>query len=135
MSPRRASVFALASVLGLGCFLYPDRGSRSVMVQAGNAVEVFDHYNVHFSGVQNDSRCPMDATCSSPGDATLHFTVRNTEFNHPGNQGINLHTNSEPRSGDSEGINVRVDSLLPRRQSTQPINPLEYRAYVTVSGR
>jgi hypothetical protein len=135
MNRRRASAFILAALVTLGCFLYPGKGSQSLMIQASNGVEVFEHYNVQFTGVQNDSRCPMDANCGSAGDATLHFTVSNKKFLHPGNQGIILHTNSEPRSGDSEGINVRVDSLLPRRQSAQPINALAYRVYVTVSGR
>lgn len=135
MSPCRASTIALAALLTLGCFLYPDgaTGTRTAMIEPSESVDVFDHYYVHFSGVQNDSRCPLETACTALGDATVHFTVVNKKFVHPGNMGLTLHTTMEPRSGTSESVTIRVDSLLPWPRAGQTIQPGDYRVYVTLT--
>jgi hypothetical protein len=135
MSLHRTSRLALLSVASLGCFLYPDRDSGTIaaVIDASESADVFGHYRVSFSGVQNDSRCPLGAACTTLGDATVHFTVVNQKFIHPGNRGLTLHTSVEPRSGTSESVTIRVDSLFPWPRAGQTIQPSEYRVYVTLT--
>jgi hypothetical protein len=135
MNRRRASTFILTALVTLGCFLYPEgnTGTRTAVIEAGESADVFDQYYVHFSGVQNESRCPLQTNCTTLGDASVHFTVVNREFIHPGNMGLTLHTGVEPRSGTSHSVTIRVDSLLPWPRAGQTIQPSEYRVFVTLT--
>jgi uncharacterized lipoprotein YajG len=84
--------------------------------------------------VENDSRCAVDVTCVSAGNATVRFTV-SSAGGPPAAAALQaLNTTIEPRSLTLDGYRITLDSLLPRPVSTQVITQDQYIAYLTVTG-
>lgn len=82
----------------------------------------------------NDSRCPIDVTCVTAGNAVVVFTASVGSLTLPvvpPEQFVN--TTEEPQSATYNGFTFRLDSLLPRPLSTHAITQDEYVAYMTVT--
>jgi hypothetical protein len=84
---------------------------------------------VTFTGVRDDSRCPVDVVCVWEGDA-----VAKVELSQPTGavETHELHTSS-PRATTYGGYRVELVRLDPAPRSTQPIPPERYRLVVRVS--
>jgi hypothetical protein len=86
-----------------------------------------------FAGVENDSRCPVDAVCVWAGDATVQFTIgfTNRDIMAPVRL-LELHTGSGPRSASGYGYLVILTRLDPEPRAGMTIRPEDYRATVEV---
>ena len=133
----RAAAGALAGVLAIGC---AGRSPTAATTAASLAMRLGESQSVvggeaavTLYRVDNDSRCPVDVTCVSAGNAVVVFGLSTTSCPTclPAQQFVN--TTAEPRSVEVGGYRVRLDSLLPAAHSGQVIAQRDYVAYVTVS--
>ena len=78
----------------------------------------------------SDSRCPADAICVTPGDATAVFTVTRTGGSAAS---LALHTAAaEGRRGSADGFTLTLVRLDPYPYAGRPISPSDYRASLRV---
>jgi hypothetical protein len=104
----------------------------SVRLRVGQTIRV-DGVRVRFTGVESDSRCPMDAICVWQGDAVAVFVVeldcecRAAAFE------LKLHVNFEPRSGTAYGRRLDLLVLSPYPVAASPIKPDAYSAWVRLT--
>lgn len=96
---------------------------------------------VTFLAVKNDTRCPINARCTSPGNAEIKMRVK------IGAQPwkiITLHTNSKPRYvvlsalepgtvGIPKSYILRVTELTPGRTAGKTIKQSDYRMRLSIS--
>ncbi len=102
------------------------RAGESVTVNNGAA-------RVTLYRVDNDSRCPIDVQCVSAGNAVVVFSLIDTACKAclPAQQFVN--TTIVPRSVDSAGYRLNLDSLLPAPRSGRVIAQSDYVAFFTVT--
>jgi hypothetical protein len=81
---------------------------------------------VHFSGIENDSRCPADVTCVWAGEIIVQLTVRS------GGK-TTQHSIKETESATVAGATITVLQVLPARTSSQRIAPDDYRVTLKVT--
>ena len=111
--------------------LSQSEAADSAKVRVGQTL-VVDGIRVRFTGVENDSRCPMDAVCVWAGDAVANFSVElDCECRAAAIQ-LPLHTNLEPRSGTAYGHRVELKGLQPYPSASSPIKPDAYSAWVRI---
>lgn len=76
--------------------------------------------------VQGDSRCPVDVTCISAGNALVRLHLER-----PGEDSVAvLGSVQEPRSAAVEGGRIELVELLPARRAASSIAPSDYRARI-----
>ena len=108
-------------------------GESRLTLHPNQPVSIEEHaVVVNLVRVENDSRCAIDVTCVTAGNAVAVFTA---SFGNlpvlPAMQFVN--TTIEPRGLTINGYTFRLDSLLPRALSTHVIAQSEYVAYMTVT--
>ena len=111
--------------------LSQSEAADSVKVRVGQIV-IVDGIRVRFTGVENDSRCPMDVVCVWAGDAVANFSVELDCECRAAVIPLALHVNLEPRSGTAYGHRVELRGLLPYPNSTSEIKPEAYSAWVRI---
>ena len=84
---------------------------------------------IRFTGVPNDSRCPVDVQCITEGDATVALAL---EGGGTAGQTVELHTLDEPKQARHGGYVVVLVDLRPRPVSTRPTPLRDYRAVLRV---
>lgn len=111
--------------------LSQSEAADSAKVRVGQTL-VVDGIKVRFTGVENDSRCPMDAICVWAGDAVANFSVElDCECRAAAIQ-LPLHINLEPRSGTAYGHRIELKGLQPYPSSASEIKPDAYSAWVRI---
>ena len=111
--------------------LSQSEAADSAKVRVGQTL-VVDGIRVRFTGVENDSRCPMDAICVWAGDAVANFSVElDCECRAAAIQ-LPLHINLEPRSGTAYGHRIELKGLQPYPSASSPIKPDAYSAWVRI---
>lgn len=106
----------------------------SFSLHAGESVTVNNGAaRVTLYRVDNDSRCPVDVQCVSAGNAVVVLSLVDTACKAciPAQQFVN--TTIVPRSVDSAGYRLNLDSLLPAPRSGRVIAQSDYVAFFTVT--
>jgi hypothetical protein len=85
--------------------------------------------SLKFDAVQNDSRCPIDATCISAGNAAVQFILTSGDST----QSFILNTDTAPVDSAAFGYRVELLELTPLPSSSKPLDPKEYSAKVKVT--
>jgi hypothetical protein len=84
---------------------------------------------VRFEAVTRDSRCPVDVTCITAGDAVVRLSLRGGG----GETGaLELHTGEEPREGGQGAFVVRLQALRPLPRAGQAIPASDYVATLSI---
>lgn len=83
---------------------------------------------VRFTGVAQDSRCPLQAACFWAGDGAVVVVVSGAAFSRTDT----LHTNLPPRATDLDAYRVTLVALAPYPIGA-PIPLGDYRATLVVS--
>lgn len=79
---------------------------------------------LEFLKVESDSRCPIDVSCVTGGQATVLLNLK-----HPGAESTRLSLGlPQPDRATWLGYQIRVLDLRPYPLSTQPIDPSDYQA-------
>ncbi len=91
-----------------------------------SAVFAAQKLEVHFAGIENDSRCPTDVTCVWVGEVIVQLAVRS------GGK-TTQHSVKESQSTTVDGYSVTVLQVLPARTSSQRIAPADYRVTLKVT--
>jgi hypothetical protein len=99
--------------------------NRSFTVQMDQSI-LFDGYEIVFSEILEDSRCPADALCVWEGRVSIGIDVKNKE----GIQNIIL-TSADKTTAYFDSYEINLVNVLPYPFSSKTITPEEY--YVTVS--
>ena len=81
---------------------------------------------VHFVGIENDSRCPADVACVWAGEVIVQLAVRSDGK-------TKQHSVKETQSTTVDGYTVTVLQVLPLRASSQRIAPADYRVTLKVT--
>ena len=83
---------------------------------------------IGFTGVTNDSRCPIDVVCIRAGDATLRLTLRRAP------QPATVVEVKTPGLPDAvyDGYSIEVRTLLPAPRAATPTDPNSYIATLVV---
>ena len=85
--------------------------------------------SLKFDAVQNDSRCPIDATCISAGNAAVQFLLTSGDSI----QSFLLNTDMAPVDSVAFGYRVELLELLPLPSASKTLDPKEYSAKVKVT--
>lgn len=97
---------------------------------AGSTAEVGDGgLTIEFTGVGEDSRCPLDVVCVWQGDAAGDFSVA---VGRAAATTVTLHTSLEPHAGIHGGYTIHLIALAPYPDSRRTIDPDEYVARLRV---
>jgi hypothetical protein len=104
------------------------RGTQAVLAPDAY-LRLSDGTRLTFTGVLEDSRCPMDALCVWPGRAILAFGL---ETPAGAARTFEVIYEGKPTTSTVEGMAVTVSKLLPYPLSTSPIEPDDYRVTVGV---
>jgi hypothetical protein len=101
---------------------------RAFEMKIGETVSVGD-LRLTFRGVENDSRCPIDAVCVWAGDAEIALRIEQ------GSQAAvaALHTTLDPKKTEWNGYTVQLVSLAPATRASKAIDPADYRATILVT--
>jgi len=102
---------------------------QSFELRVGETVTIEEEgLRIGFTGVTNDSRCPIDVVCIRAGDATLRLTLRRVpqpatvvEVKTPG-----------PPEAVYDGYSIEVRTLLPAPRAATPTDPNSYIATLVV---
>lgn len=78
---------------------------------------------VTFTGVVNDSRCPIDAVCIQMGDAVVSLVVDGETVD------VAFPTVTEVRAG---GVRVVLSEVQPSPKAAETIDPNDYRVTLAV---
>lgn len=152
MPTRRVSHFAhagrLAAVLvlcvcaigGAGCGRDLPRPSqvpfgRPFDVRAGASATLAEGLTVTFDRVRADSRCPMDVTCITAGDAAVIVRLASPGG---GQAERELHTNpGSAAAADTSYLayGITLVALAPYPRTDRPIRPEDYVATLSVERR
>ncbi len=101
--------------------------SQEFTMRPGDTVRVEGtHVLVHFDGVSEDSRCPIDVQCPWAGNAAvrLELSSDNAEF---APQMVVLNIPQAPGSIEFMGVTLQIVDLTPYpRTDTPPIDPSSY---------
>jgi hypothetical protein len=78
---------------------------------------------IRFSGIAEDSRCPINALCVWPGTAEARL-----ELSAPGEQprSVGLHSYSEPHAVEYAGFRIHLLQVTPSRSTEETIDPDAY---------
>jgi len=100
-------------------------------IKAGGSVSVEGTgFDLHFSRVAQDSRCPADAMCVWAGDAEAVFVV--VERGRP-ESSLSLHTDASRGQQATVGDwTLTLHGLEPSPYSGRPVAPSDYRATLRV---
>jgi hypothetical protein len=101
---------------------------RQIVLAPGQTINISEAaVSIRFEGVQEDSRCPGDATCVWAGDAVVGLEVdgRGVRAAHQ------LHT-YEKRGVRHESLTITLMELSPYPFVSRPIQPGDYRATIRV---
>lgn len=87
---------------------------------------------VRFAALIGDSRCPRDVTCFWAGDAEIEVLLT-----HGGQEAaLHLHTHGGPRyprQAAASGFTLRLESLDPYPETSEPIEPRDYVATLVMT--
>jgi hypothetical protein len=139
--PRpRSYLLALVSFLGLAlaCDSSPTspegpdvRLDDSFELRPGETATVSgEGLTVSFEGVPADSRCPVDVTCITAGDATVRLRARKAGL--PDGE-PELHTNDGPHEASYDGYRIVLRKLEPLPRDGVTLTPGDYVATLVVS--
>jgi hypothetical protein len=81
---------------------------------------------VHFAGIENDSRCPADVACVWAGEVIVQLAVRSDGKS-------TQHSVRESQSTTVDGYTIAVLQVLPARSSSARIAPADYRVTLKVT--
>jgi len=121
------------------CDLLGGLGSSTIEVQLGSIFQLsigqtallpMERLSIRFTGVFEDSRCPVDVQCVWAGNAKVTLDVSQTG---KARQAVTLNSNLEPREVVYEGFRIRFEGLMPHPISTQPIRREDYRLSLSAS--
>jgi hypothetical protein len=84
---------------------------------------------VQFVEVINDSRCPLNATCITAGDATIAILVVDDQ----GSSRYELHTDPSRKSATHRDLRIELMELQPYPDTTRPTDPAQYRVTLRAS--
>ncbi|MBI3651194.1 MAG: hypothetical protein HY231_09130 [Acidobacteria bacterium] len=98
-------------------------------IQAGEQVLVKDaNLKLTFSGVPEDSRCPVDVACVWAGNAKLNLALKSAKKKLT----TTINTTLEPRELAFKGYTIKLVRVNPPRKSGMPIAPDDYEATLVV---
>jgi hypothetical protein len=102
--------------------------SLVVSVKLTQSVIINNELTLTFQEVVSDSRCPINADCIWEGDGEVKFVLEK------GNDSNNilLHTTLKPKYVEFAGYQIKLKSLNPYPQTTDPIKAEEYSVEVVV---
>ena len=100
---------------------------KSFTVQMNQSV-FFDDYEITFSEILEDSRCPADALCVWEGRVSIGIDVKNKE----GIQNLIL-TTGEKTTTYFDSYEIHLTNVLPYPFSSKIITPEEYSATILIS--
>lgn len=127
------SLLACTAVISTGCAANPNNPETTFPVtatlQAGQSQSI-GGLNVTFVGVTTDSRCPIDATCISAGDATMQFVLTANRHASVPTLAVDHPTNKRTTY---EGYSIEVQSLAPFPAASRPIKPEDYKVTFVVN--
>ena len=127
------SSLVLAAAVSTGCGSNPASPSGELplttTLQVGQQVKVAG-LSATFVAVSNDSRCPINATCISAGEATLQFDL--SANRRAARYGLRLY-GPNPAPTTHEGFAIEVQDLQPYPFAGRPTPPGDYRATVKIS--
>lgn len=133
-------VLCVGAIVGAGCAHDLPRPSqvpfsRPFDLRAGASATLPEGLTVTFDRVRADSRCPMDVTCISAGDATVIVRLASPGS---GQAERELHTN--PGSAGAAGTSylayaISLVALMPYPRTDRQIRPEDYVATLTVERR
>ena len=88
-----------------------------------------ERLHVEFVSVGDDSRCPKGVTCVWAGNAKVLLkiwkgTTKPSE--------LELNTNSNPKTSQYLGYELRLEKLEPYPEANDPIKPSDYEVTLTV---
>ncbi|MEW6652714.1 MAG: hypothetical protein AB1394_04500 [Bacteroidota bacterium] len=95
---------------------------KEATLKAGDAVLLNNEMLVTFTGIVQDSRCPIDVICVWQGDAEIKLKLSKGSFN----KEVILHTGLIPNSVLFDGYEITLSRLLPARKSNETIKPSQY---------
>jgi hypothetical protein len=126
-------------VLLLACALArceaPDLGetgfSVGIDLKVGGTVRLPDGLSkIRFDAVTQDSRCPVGAMCIWAGDAACRFTFTQSVSKA---QLCTLHTTLDSNFVVTDGLSIRLKSLVPAREIDVEVDPGAYVATLEVN--
>jgi hypothetical protein len=101
-----------------------------ISIQNGHTLENSEPaVSLKFDAVQNDSRCPIDATCISAGNAALQFVLTSGDSI----QSFLLNTDMAPVDSVAFGYRVELLELSPLPSANKSLDPKEYSAKVKIT--
>jgi hypothetical protein len=131
---RLLSTLMCVAVVAAGCGSNPNEPGPfpvTVTLRLGQTVSA-GGLGVTFLEVSNDSRCPLDATCISAGDAYLQLAVSAADRS-PATL-LPLQVNApDHNTGTVGGYSIAVKSLGPYPSVSRPIDKGTYTVTVEVS--
>jgi len=101
--------------------------NKSFTVQMNQSI-FFDDYEMIFSEILDDSRCPTDIQCVWEGYISISLDVKNKEKV----QNIIL-TTVDKTTTHFDSYEINLVNVLPYPFSTKPINPEEYSVTISIS--
>ena len=101
---------------------------RAFEMKIGETISVGE-LRLTFRGVEQDSRCPIDAVCVWAGDGEIALKIEQ------GSQSAvaALHTMLEPKKTEWNGYTIAFVSLAPSQRAASSIDPADYRAQLLVT--
>ena len=99
--------------------------SNEITLRVGETTFV-ENIEIRFSGVLQDSRCPVDVVCVTAGNAQAGLGVGPRRGTQGPTEQVLLNTTEGAESGQSWGLRLTLLELGPAPRSTQPIPPENY---------
>ncbi|OBK72818.1 hypothetical protein [Mycobacterium sp. 1274761.0] len=142
MTPRRWLVAAAATVALASCQHGQQAGAdpvtftvgREFTLNGGQEAISDENLRVRFTGVLEDSRCPLDVECFWTGQARVAVEVQS-----PGRPAATAEFNTNPAPGQNRqtvqagGLTISLKALEPYPQAPDDPRPFEdYRAQLLV---
>ena len=103
-----------------------DLGVPIQLTPGQSAVYAEPQLEVHFSGIETDSRCPTDVACVWAGEVIVKLSIRSDGK-------TTQHPIKESQGAVVSGYTVTVLQVLPPRSSSQRIAPDDYRVTLKVA--
>jgi hypothetical protein len=104
--------------------------NQTVTIQNGQTLQNSEPaMSLKFDGVQNDSRCPIDATCISAGNAMVKFVLTSGDSA----QSVVLNTDMAPVDSTAFGYRVELLELSPFPSASKPLDQKDYSAKVKIT--
>lgn len=100
-----------------------------IQLAPGQEIVVDGVLGLRFVGVEEDSRCPIDAVCVWQGNAAVRIAL-----SRPGIPEVSalLNTSVEPTGAEFGGYRIRLEELSPLPRSTSSIPPASYSATIRI---